>query len=150
MTVRTILVSVDGTESSKPTLDAAFMVARNFGVHVDVLHVRPDALTQVPAIGEGMSAKMADNITALSDRAAGERAMQARGVFEEACRRSDIRVVDVDQPVEGVSATWIERIGRKHKHLMRLGRVHDLVILGQPSNPKDMEQIGRASCRERV
>ncbi len=139
MTVRTILVSVDGTDSSKPTLDSAFLVAKKFGVHVDVLHVRLDSLTQVPAIGEGMSAKMADNFTALSDRAVGERAMAARGVFEEACRRSDIPIVDADQPAEGVSATWIERIGRKHKHMMRLGRVHDLVILGHPSNPKDME-----------
>lgn len=31
MTVRTILVSVDGTESSKPALDTAFMVVRKFG-----------------------------------------------------------------------------------------------------------------------
>lgn len=139
MTVRTILVSVDGTESSKPTLDSAFMVAKKFGVHVDVLHVRPDSLTQVPAIGEGMSAKMADNIAAISDAAAGERAMQARGFFEEACRRLEIPVVAADQQAEGVSATWIERIGRKHKHLIRLGRVHDLVILGHPSDPKDME-----------
>lgn len=139
MTVRTILVSIDGTDSSKAALEQAFMVAKKLDVHVDVLHVRPDTLTEVPAIGEGMSAQMADNFSAISGAAAAERAMRAHAFFEDACRRLEIRIVADDQPVEGLSATWIERVGRRHKQLMRLGRVHDLVILGHPSDPQAIE-----------
>lgn len=138
MTIRTILVSIDGSETTPAILDTAFMVAKRLKVHVDVLHVRPDSLTQVPAIGDGMSGAMADKISAKIDRKAADRAMRARAVFEDTCARLEIPVVGDDPVLEGPSATWIERVGRKHKVMIRLGRVHDLMVLGHPNDPKDL------------
>lgn len=139
MTIRTILVSIDGTQTSQATLDAAFDVAKTFGVHVDVLHIRPDTLTQVPAIGEGMSGKMAEAIAGHGAAAASDNAARAKAVFEKTCARLDIPMVAENQQADGISASWIERTGAKHEHLARLGRVHDLIVLGHPTNPKDME-----------
>ncbi len=139
MTVRTILVSIDGTQTSGATLDAAFRVARTFGVHVDVLHIRPDILTQVPAIGDGMTAGLVDTITSRAQDHATTRANQAKRIFDETCTRLDIDVVTGDQFAAGISASWLERTGTKQDHLPRLGRVHDLIVLGHPTAPKDME-----------
>jgi nucleotide-binding universal stress UspA family protein len=140
MTIRTILVSLDGSESSPATLNAAFGIAKRFGVHVDVLHVRPDSLAGVPAIGEGMSGSMADRISVKAERQAGDRAQRAHALFEEICQAHGVPVIGEDMASDTLSATWIERVGRKHMVMKRLGRVHDLIVLGQPSNPKAMTE----------
>ncbi len=140
MTIRTILVSLDGSESSPATLNTAFGIAKRFGIHVDVLHVRPDSLAGVPAIGEGMSGSMADRISVKTERQAVERAQRAHVLFDETCQALGVSVVSEDTEPDGLSASWIERVGRKHMVMKRLGRVHDLIVLGQPSNPKAMTE----------
>jgi nucleotide-binding universal stress UspA family protein len=130
MTIRTILVSFDGSEAGSATLDAALNLGRQFSLHVDVLHVRPDSLTQVPAIGEGMTGSMAERISHKEAQKSGDQAAEARRLFDQACARLEA--------AEGFSTSWIERVGRRHAVTIRLGRVHDLIVVGPPSDPRDL------------
>ncbi|MDP6621367.1 MAG: universal stress protein [Alphaproteobacteria bacterium] len=138
MTIRTILVSFDGSDAGSATLDAALMLGRQFAVHVDVLHVRPDSLAQVPAIGDGMSGGMAERISRKEARKSSDRAEEARLLFDQACTRLEVPQVDDATVPEGPSVSWIERVGRRHAVTIRLGRVHDLIVVGPPSDPRDL------------
>jgi len=138
MTVRTILVSVDGSDSSAATLETAIVVAKRFNVHLDVLHVSPDVQAAVPAIADGMTSAMADQFVSEAGSEAAVRLDASMTLFERMMTDSDIPIVAAGEVTAGLSATLIERVGRRHKVLVRLGRVHDLIIVGRPSDPRDM------------
>lgn len=138
MTIKSILVSLDGTETSTATLETALQVARRFKVHADILHVRPDSLTSVPAIGEGMSPRLADDFARDHERSSLVRSDVARRVFDEGCARHGVQVVTTGPTREGTSASFIEKVGRKHLIMTRLGRVHDLIVVNHPTDRTDL------------
>lgn len=138
MTVRSMLVTVNGSDSSPATLETAVIVARQFGVHLDVLHVSPDPLAAVPAIGDGMTGAMADQLSSHASSEALQRATDSKALFERTMAAHGIPVVAAGEAAVGLAASWLERIGRRHKVLARLGRVHDLIVVGHPSDPGDM------------
>lgn len=129
MTIKTILVSIDGTEEGAAPLEAALWLGHRLATHLDVLHVRPDSLTDMPAIGEAMPDQMTDRIHGHIEQGAEDRSAAARAQFEAALARHGGATQ---------STGWIERTGRRHKVLQRLGRVHDLVVVGPPSHDKDI------------
>lgn len=137
MTMRTILVSIDGGGSSDATLETALTVGRRFGVHVDVLHVQPDPLAAVPALGDGVTANLADEASAGAAADGAQRVLAARAVLDAALERHGLVLDTPDPAVDGFTVSWLTRIGRRHKVLARLGRVHDLVVVGHPSDPGD-------------
>ncbi|MEO5336106.1 MAG: universal stress protein [Magnetospirillum sp. WYHS-4] len=127
MTIRSILVSIDGSEAGAAPLEAAVRTAARLDAHLDVLHVRPDSLTELPAIGEAMPDHLAHKIAGHTDRQSDLRAEAARRQFDAALASIDLR-----------SAAWVEKTGRRHMVLQRLGRVHDLIVVGRPSHRKDI------------
>ncbi len=137
MSLRTILVTIDGGRSSEATLDTALALGRRFAVHVDVLHVQTDPLAAVPALGDGVTATLADEATAGAADAGAARALAARAIFDEVIARHGLEASEYDVPGEGFTVAWMTRIGRRHKMLARLGQVHDLVVVGHPSDPDD-------------
>jgi len=140
MTVRTILVSIDGGRMSRPTLETALAVGRRFGVHIDVLHVLPDPLAAVPPLGDGVTPSLADETAAGAAEAGAQRALAARAVFDEAVTRYGLDTAEPDAPGSGFTVAWMTRVGRRHKMLARLGQVHDLVVVGHPSDPDDPDR----------
>ncbi|MDX1594165.1 MAG: universal stress protein [Gammaproteobacteria bacterium] len=140
MSVRTLLVSIDGGRSSEATLETALVIGRRLAVHVDVLHVQPDPLAAVPALGDGVTAQLADQAAAGAAGAGSERAAVAREIFDAAVTRHGLEVVEQDAPHAGFTVAWSTRVGRRHKMLARLGQVHDLVVVGHPSDPEDLDR----------
>jgi nucleotide-binding universal stress UspA family protein len=138
MTIKSILVTLDGSEQSLATLDVALALVKRLNVHADVLHVRPDALTEVPAIGSGMSADLADACAQGSQAKSEQRARMARGLFDKSVSAHGLPAVPYDAVPPGASVSFIERTGRRHAVLARLGRVHDLILMGPPSDPRDI------------
>ncbi|CAA6604882.1 putative Universal stress protein UspA [Rhodospirillaceae bacterium LM-1] len=138
MTIKSILATLDGGEQTTATLEAALALVKRLGVHADILHVRPDTLTEVPAIGDGMSSDLADALASGGDVRSDLRAKQARAVFDRVLAGSGIEVVAPDAVPPGASVSFIERTGRRHAVMARLGRVHDLILTGLPSDPRDM------------
>ena len=137
MTIKSILVSLDGTDTGLATLETGLMAGAKFKVHVDALHVRPDSLTAVPAIGDAMSGSMAEDFSHGHLKEQLDRAKAAAAMFEAACLRHHIRVIEGGPSPEGLTASFLDRVGQRHAVMCRLGRVHDLVVVGQPSHPKD-------------
>jgi nucleotide-binding universal stress UspA family protein len=130
MTIKTILVPVNGAEESRAALETAMTLGRDLGARVTALHVAADARDALPLLGEGMSGAM---IEEMIDLAAGEiaaRKARAREIFDTFIGRYRVPL-DVAAPGEGgLSAAWAEETGPEDAVVARLGRLADLIVVG--------------------
>ena len=138
MAVKSILVPLDGTETTKSAMETAFMVGRDAGAHVDVFHVRADPKHAVPLLGEGMSGAMIEEMIELAETEAEDRATKSRRLFDEYCQEHSVPIVEEAPGPGGVSATWIEETGREDEAMARRGRVTDLIVVGRPTPDTDV------------
>ena len=138
MPIKTILVPLDGTEGAQLVLDTAFTVAQHLAAHVEVLHVRADSKNAVPLLGEGMSGAMIEEMIDLAEKEAMNRAQKARAMFEEACRRLSLPVVDAPPGPEGPSAAWVDETGREDEVTAKRGRLADLIVVARPTPDSDV------------
>ncbi len=137
MSIKSILVVVNGTEAARPALQAAFAVAADFSAHIDVLHVRGDPRDAVPILGEGVSGTLIEEIMDVADKESRERAVRARALYDEYCKAFDLPVIE--HPAAGrASVAWIEDTGREDEVLARRARLADLIVLARPTAESDV------------
>ncbi|MCW8834997.1 MAG: universal stress protein, partial [Rhodospirillales bacterium] len=136
MSFRTILVPLDGGEHGRPAMELAFAVGRDFGAHVEVLHVRADPKAAVPLLGEGMSGAMIEEMIDIAARETDQQAATARKVFHDHCASYAIRLASTPGD-EGLCASFAEEMGRDDETVARRSRLHDLVVVGRPVSGAD-------------
>lgn len=128
---KSILVPVGDAQSAAVPLDTALRLAGRFASHVTALHVRFDPTTAVPLVGEGMSGAMIDEMIGRAETQADQRAQAARTAFEAACDRHGVPRLAAP-PAAGLSAEWIETVGREDEAVAWRGRLSDLLVFGHP------------------
>lgn len=150
MPIKTVLVPLDGTEEAQAVLDAAFSVAQDLGAHVEVLHVRADSKNAVPLLGEGMSGAMIEEMIDLAEKESSVRAEKARSMFDGACKRHDVPVVETPPGPGGPSAAWVEVTGREDEVTATRGHLADLIVVARPTPDTDvaMRMTLNAAIRE--
>ncbi len=140
--IRSILVTATGDPTDAATFAAALAVARRFGAHLDVLHVRADAISAGVAMasGAGTGALTAGLIEQLEADAL-QRETRARNGFERFCVESSLTVSGTPtgepnaqadpqanpQP-NAVSAEFHVETGREADWVTVYGRTSDLVV----------------------
>jgi nucleotide-binding universal stress UspA family protein len=132
MSIKTILVPLDGTDAAKPAIEMGLAAAKEFAAHVEVLHVRPNPKDAVPLLGEGMSGTMIEEMIEIAEKEAQERAHKARAMFDEYCSRHAVGKADQPAPGLGVSAGWRDETGREDEITALRGRLADLIVVGRP------------------
>ncbi len=132
MTIKTLLAPVSAADVSRSTLDVAFKIARRFGAHIDVLHVRPDPRGLVPYTGEGMDGSMIEEIMDVTEREGGERAAQTKTLFDAFTAENSIEVTTEPAAGEAVTMSWQTEIGREDETVALRGRLYDLIVVGRP------------------
>lgn len=137
MSIKTILVPIDGTEVSRTALDVAFMLGRDLAVHVDVLHVATDPKDAVPLLGEGMSAAIIEEMIQLAEREATERTARAEAMFEDARGRFGLAARPNPPSGDDGSAALVQFVGREDVMTAEKGRLTDLVVVARPTEQSD-------------
>lgn len=137
MSIKNILVPLDGTETSRSALETAFILGRDLGSHVDVLHVATDPKDAVPLLGEGMSAAIIEEMIQLAESESTERTARAEAMFEDARGRYGLTISN-DPPVgESGSAQLIHAIGREDEMTAAKGRLSDLTVASRPTEQSE-------------
>lgn len=137
MSIKTILVPVDGTDAARSALQTAFAAGQQFSAHVDALHVSADPKDAVPLLGEGMSGAMIEEMIQYAEKEAAERAASGRRMFDEQCARDSVSVSTTPPAAETVSAAWVEVVGRDNEAVAQGGRLADLIVAGRPTADAD-------------
>ncbi len=134
MTIKTILIPLDGSDSSRNALQTGIAMARDCGAHLDVVHVRANPKDAVPLLGEGMSGAVIEDIITAAEKEAVERARKAREIFDELCAAENVAWVDGPPAVGGPTATWIEETGREDEVVALRGRLADMIVVNRPTD----------------
>jgi nucleotide-binding universal stress UspA family protein len=134
---KSILVPVSDAESAAIPLDTALRLAGRYSGHVVGLHVRTDPTNAVPLVGEGMSGAMVEEMIGIAESQSAERAKAIRAVFDAALARNGVSLCDAP-PATGVSAEWVEIVGREEDVVSWRGRLSDLVVFGHPGGEAEV------------
>lgn len=134
---KSILVPVSDAASAPAALDTALRLAGRYAGHVVGLHVRTDPTTAVPLVGEGMSGAMVEEMISLAEGQGSQRAKLARAAFDEACTRNGAPLGDAPG-TPGLSAEWVDVVGREEDVVAWRGRVSDLVVFGHPGGDAEV------------
>lgn len=132
MTIKTILVPLDGSKASTAALDTAFVVAERFGAHIDALHVLPRPVDVAPFMFDRLSAKMKQTFEAEIAEDAQEKAAAIRAVFEDCCEQHQVSITDKPNVESNVTAAWREAFGRASEVLVHHARLADMIIVARP------------------
>ncbi|CAA7619996.1 Universal stress protein UspA and related nucleotide-binding protein [Candidatus Terasakiella magnetica] len=136
---KSILVPVSDAESGSAPLESALHLAGRFGSHVTGLHVRVDPTTAVPLVGEGMSGAMVEEMINMAESQGTQRAKAARTAFDALCSRHGAPIRT--DPGPGLSAEWVDQVGREEDVVAWRGRLSDLVVLGHPRGESEMPAL---------
>jgi nucleotide-binding universal stress UspA family protein len=120
MTIKLILAVADGGPATEATLETAALAGRRFDAAIDVLHVRADAETMVPVVGEGMSGAMVEQMMSAMAQTIDARAARARAAYQKIFGSAP------------APAAWREVTGRETDIIAAAGRLADLVVIGRP------------------
>ncbi len=137
MTIRTLLVPLDGSDDAKPAIELGLAVGRDLAAHVTVLHVRRDPKDTIPRLNVGMPESMIEDMIQIAEKDAGERAARERRMFDELIERFSLPLVD-EPAASGASAAWSEEVGRADEVTVRRGRLADLFVVGRPTATSDV------------
>lgn len=127
---KSILVPATGNDSDNAVFMTAASVARLFGGHLHLLHVKADIgpmITAMAAESEGMW--LADAISALERNVAGQE-QRSSHLARDFCYSQGI--AEASSPGrQGVSAEWTTRVGSAPDVVGSFGRCFDLIIAGR-------------------
>lgn len=138
---RTILACLSDADTASATLGLALLVGRNHAAHVDALHVRIDPSTAIPLVGEGMSGAMVEEMLALAEKQASERAKGIRAQFDRICAQDGVTIAEVPLAEPQLSALWREELGREEEVVAEIGRLSDLLVLARPLPENEVPSI---------
>src|SRR5258706_13298942 len=125
-----LAVVADG--DAGPVLATALSVARRFNSHIVGLH----AVTTEYAVvfGGEMGFSISSEVDRTLEREGQERREQARRVFREFMAGQQVPIGAAGAGEIGPTAEWREEEGRQNAVGGALGRVFDLIALGQPAS----------------
>lgn len=131
--IKTILVPSTGEQTDSGVFGAALSVARAFRAHLDVLHVRLDAVDiALRAASDSSGGRiLVESLAAQLGREVRDREARAKHMFEEFCRRERLTLAESPATPEHLTAQWHLEIGDEARSLAAHGMTADLIIAGR-------------------
>lgn len=134
MSVKSILVPLDGTEASYAVLDTALVIANRFNAKIKGLHIRPKT-GDLPYELDYVPEKLKKSVVAEAERVGAENAREIEDQFVEYCSTHAIKV-GKSLTGKGVGAVWREESGSVSEVLIRHGRLCDVIATARPARRK--------------
>lgn len=126
MPIRKVLVPVHGTESDKPVLNAALLVAKKFGAQAKVLFVRPDPSEALPYLGDGVSGQVIEDLLQAAKEGSDAAVAAAKRSMESEASAAGLPVLTDTGTLP--SARFGEATGRRDLVVAEESRLSDLVM----------------------
>ena len=135
MTIASILALPDGGPDSERVLVTALEVGRAFGAHVECLYVEAPVNSGVPAFTPGTSAATVDHLIRATRDANVARREHLAELMRHVVAEGEVERVPPDEVPAAAKLTiaWRETVGHISREAARRGRVHDLIVVGPPS-----------------
>jgi len=134
MSVKSIIVPLDGSDASFRVLDTALIISRRFDAKITGIHVRIKA-DDLPFELDYVSAGLKQTVIEKADRKSTDESRIIRDQFTKFCGKYNIEVGDSITDAD-VGAVWQEESGNVAEVLIRYGRLCDVIATARPSRTK--------------
>jgi nucleotide-binding universal stress UspA family protein len=139
MAFRHILVPVFGYDADRAALDAALVLAKKSGAHIQALHVKVDPMESVPLMVDvGVAAT---ELIEAVERHAETRAKAASATFDSWRAERSVTVDAKPSLRTGVTTAYQTEEGAEDELVIKYGRLTDLVVIGRPSGEEAGDQV---------
>jgi len=128
--MRTLLVHMEDSPQLSSLLKAALLVARQFGSHIEALHVPQILPSMLPLSPEGGLATA--DVMASLEQGAEDANQRLRAVFDEFMSAEKIVQTAIGAATDDPSANWNEISQTSQDTLPSRGRIFDLIVVGRP------------------
>jgi nucleotide-binding universal stress UspA family protein len=135
--IKTILVPATGNDTDLLSFRTALQVARQFGAHIDVLHVRLDPIEIAVAIAaESGGGVLVEGVIEQLEKDTATREANSKRLFEEFCAGEKLTLLDAPTPdaKPAASAQWHVETGDEARWMTGYGMAADLIIAGRDDN----------------
>ena len=134
--IKSILVPATGAETDRTLLTTALKIAQDFSAHIDVLHVRLDAVDVAVKTASGQGGPLVEHLIQQLEQDARDREARSRQVFEDFCRSENVPLVDVpeNKPTAGPSAQRHVETGDEADTIASHGMFADLIIAARSAD----------------
>ncbi len=137
MSIKSIMVPLNGVDESAVALAVAIEVGRRFDARVSVRHTALDPNKSIPYLGEGMTGAMVEDVMTAVEKEADERSKRAAAQFAAACEAADVTAAEAPM-TPGFAVTYDTVVGREEDIVAEQGRLHDLVVTGRAGPDSDV------------
>jgi nucleotide-binding universal stress UspA family protein len=139
MAFRHILVPVFGYDADRAALDAALVLAKKSGAHIQALHIKVDPMESVPLMVDvGVAAT---ELIEAVERHAEARGKAATATFESWRSERNVTVDPNPSLRTGVTTAYQTEEGAEDELIIKAGRLTDLVVIGRPSGEEAGDQV---------
>lgn len=128
--MRTLLVHMEDSPQLSSILQAALLIARRFGSHIEALHVPQILPSMLPLSPEGGLATA--DVMASLEQGAEDANHRLRAVFDQFMGAEDVVQTAIGAATDAPSASWNEVGQTDQDTLPGRGRVFDLIVVGRP------------------
>jgi nucleotide-binding universal stress UspA family protein len=135
--IKTILVPATGYETDLANFSAALRIARMFGAHLDVLHVRLDTIEAAVAMtaDAGGGGALTPGLINQLEEEVREGEARAQHLFTEFCARESLDIAT--DPAGGTtkpSAQWHVETGLEPRWIAAYGMTADLIVASRSTS----------------
>jgi nucleotide-binding universal stress UspA family protein len=139
MAFRHILVPVFGYDADRTALDAALVLAKKSGAHIQALHIKVDPMESVPLMVDvGVAAT---ELIEAVERHAEARGKAAGATFEAWRSERDVALDPHPSLRTGVTTSYQTEEGAEDELIIKFGRLTDLVVIGRPTGEEAGDQV---------
>lgn len=135
--IKTILVPATGNDTDLLLFRTALQIARQFGAHIDVLHVRLDPVEVAVAMAaEPGGGVLLEGVIEQLEKDAATREAKSKRVFKNFSAREKLALLDAPRAdaKPSASAQWHVETGDEARWMTRCGLAADLIIAGRDEN----------------
>ena len=147
MSVKTILLPLSGADVPGGVIETALRLTKYFAGHLDVLYVRRNPRNLLPYATLGLSRQMRESVLEAAEQNTETQAQKTRALFEDACKRIGVPVVDERTGSDSASASWQEETGQEGSILAVRGRLADLIVLAGPIPVSPPPEVAEAALK---
>lgn len=131
--IKTILVPLPGDGADEAVLDLGYLVAQQFGAHIDALHTRRNPVEEAVRMtaSDGIITKQ------LWDAVEGDieiRRDKAKDCFTRFCKSRALPTPEAPRKATSPSARWIEVEGDFASEIRTRGRFHEVIVTSRGHN----------------
>jgi nucleotide-binding universal stress UspA family protein len=132
MTIEKILALSIDPRTNNSVLASALCFARNFGAHIDYIHVKGVPDPYATSMIEALPAEVLEDIEKEQARCIQDTETSVQHSFDNFVARENLATHNIPASGDEPSASWVSIIGSTPNVIEERGGAYDLIVVGRP------------------